>query len=192
MKWNKDFIYNACIYFDQRLIAQELSYQIYQFETPYQGHVALKSLDTYIGNSDLKNEHFDKMIKDENLWGHSFEAEFGILDHLEVDAYADFATPQHGNFSFAQTHFSALYRLGERFDNFVNIAFYGEYYIPSKSYSTSQEAEFRLILDKDLGDFRIVANPNISKYTTGDEDKKLHLGLDAGFITEEYLLYNPA
>ncbi|HVX26367.1 MAG TPA: hypothetical protein VHB70_08505 [Parafilimonas sp.] len=175
----------------QRLSAQELSYQVYQFETPYQGHIVLKSLDTYISNSDLANEHYDKIVKNENLWGHSFEAEFAVLDHLELDAYADFATPQDGNFSFAQTHFSALYRVGERFDNFVNIAFYGEYYIPRKSYSTSQEAEFRLVLDKDLEDFRIVANPNISKYTTGDEDKKLHAGLDAAIYYRRIFAIQP-
>lgn len=191
MKRNKVLLTMFVFILIQNLSAQELGYQIYQVETPYQGHVALKSLDTYTSSSDLKNEHFDKMIKNENLYGHSFEVEFGILDHLEVDAYADFTTPKNGNFSFAQTHFSAFYRFGERFDHFINVGLYGEYYIPTKDYSPSQEAELRLILDKDIEDFRIVANPNISKYTTGNEDRKVHAGLDAAIYYRRFYAVQP-
>jgi len=184
-------IFCCCTLIKQQAFAQELFYQVYQFETPYQGHINLKSYDTYFAKSDESYEHFGKNIQDRHLYAHSFEAEFGVLDHLEIDAYADFEKPANGNFKFIQTHFSALYRIGERFDNFVNIALYGEYYIPQKSYSTSQEAELRLILDKDFGDFRIAANPYVGKYTTGDETKKLNPGISAGLYYRRLFAIQP-
>ena len=84
-----------------------------------------------------------------------------------------------------------MYRIGERFDHFVNVAFYGEYYIPKKDYASSQEAELRVILDKDIEDFRLVANPFISKNTTGDEDRKVHPGLDAAIYYRRIFAIQP-
>lgn len=166
--------------FTGTLHAQELFYKVYQFETPFEGHTQLSLWNTYIANSNQSYEHFDKTIPDEHLFAHSAELEYGLADHLEIDAYADFENAANDNFKFIRTHFSALYRFGERYDHFINIALYGEYYFPNQSYETSQEAELRLILDKDLGDFRIVLNPSVSKYTTGDENKDLQPGLSAG------------
>ena len=171
--------------------AQDLVYQVYQFETPYQGHVVLKTLNTFISRSANANEHFGKVIPDKNLYGQAVEAEFGIGDHLEVDAYADFSKPADGKFKFTQSHFSAMYRIGERFDHFVNIALYGEYYFPKSDYSSSQEAEFRVILDKDFNDFRLALNPSVSRYTTGDESKDLNYGLSGGLYYRRLFAVQP-
>jgi hypothetical protein len=64
------------------------------------------------------------------------------------------------------------------------------HHIRLESYSSSQEAELRLVLDKDLEDLRVVANPFVSKYTTGDEDKKIYPGPDAAIYYREYLPYS--
>jgi len=173
------------------LMSQEYFYKIYQFETPYQGHVQMNLWNTYINNSKQSFDHFGKEISDNHLFAHSIEAEYGLTDHLEVDAYADFHNPKAGSFTFMRSHFSALYRIGERFDNFVNIALYAEYYFPRRAYSNSQEAEFRLILDKDFEDFRVVLNPTISKVTTGDEDKRLAPGLSAGAYYRRHFFVQP-
>ncbi len=166
--------------FINHTFAQELLYRVYQVETPYQGHVNVNLWTTGIINSSSSNEHFGKMLNNKGLLGNSVEVEYGLLDHLELSAYADFVSGTNQNFSFTQSHYSLMYRFGERYDNFINAALYAEYYFPRQVYSNSQEAELRLILDKDIEDFRIAADPYISKYTTGDESKDLGYGLSAG------------
>lgn len=176
----------------RQLRAQEYFYKIYQFETPYQGHVQMSLWNTYISNSKQSYKHFGKDIPDNHLLAHSVEAEYGLTDHLEIDAYADFDNPKTNNFKYMRSHFSALYRIGERFDHFINVGIYGEYYFPQRAYSASQEAELRLILDKDIEDFRLVLNPTLSKVTTGDEDKRLNPGLSAGAYYRRHAFVQPA
>ena len=160
--------------------AQELFYKLYQFETPYQGHVHATFWNTFIAKSNQSAEHFGRKISDQYLFAHSLEAEIGLLDHLELDLYVDFQNPYGGDLNFIRGHFSALYRIGERFDHWVNVAIYAEYYLPTKAYGDGQEAELRLILDKDIEDFRIVLNPSLSVTTTGPEKKTLQPGISAG------------
>ncbi|MGN6566582.1 MAG: hypothetical protein ACTHJ0_01450 [Flavipsychrobacter sp.] len=193
MDWRKLFG-GLCIIFIFSIstaAAQELFYKIYQFETPFQGHLQATFWNTYITKSDLSNEHFNREVPDKNLWAHSIEAEYGLTDHLELDAYADFESPSNGSTRFIRTHFSALYRFDERYDHFINVAIYGEYYIPNVSYSASSEAELRLILDKDLGDVRIVLNPTLSRYIGGDESKKLQPGISGGIYYRRLYAVQP-
>src|ERR1700694_1589302 len=174
-----------------QLKAQEYFYKIYQFETPYQGHVQMSLWNTYIGNSNQAYEHFGKNLANNHLAAHSLEAEFWLLDHLELDAYADFDNAPSNDLKFIRGHVSALYRIGERFDHFINVGIYGEYYFPRRGYSTSQEAELRLILDKDIEDLRLVLNPSVSKVTTGDEDRSLHPGLSAAAYYRRHAFVQP-
>ena len=167
-------------FFSNPVTGQDLLYRVYQVETPYQGHLNANFWTTGIINSPASNEHFGKMLPDKGLLGSSLELEYGLFDHVELSAYADFVSGPNQNFMFTKSHYSLMYRIGERFDHFINMAVYAEYYLPRKSYAGSQEAELRLILDKDIEDFRIAANPYLSKYTTGEEDKKPEFGLSAG------------
>ncbi len=171
--------------------AQELFYRVYQFETPLGGHIEANLWNTYIANSDLKSDYFNKTVTDKNLWAHALEAEYGITDHLSLAAYADFEDPQHANLNFIESRIEARYRFKERYDNFINTGFYVEYYLPNHAYSNSQEMEARIILDKDLEDFRIVANPTISKYISGDEDKSWQPGLSAGIYYRRIRFIQP-
>lgn len=173
------------------LQAQELFYRVYQFETPLGGHVEANIWNTFIANSSLHNNYFEKKISDKNLWAHALEAEYGITDHLSLAAYADFEDPQYANLNFIESRIEARYRFKERYDNFINTALYIEYYLPDHAYSNAQEIEARIILDKDIEDFRIVANPTISKYISGDEDKSWQPGLSAGLYYRRIRFIQP-
>ncbi len=162
------------------LLAQDEYYRVYQFETPYKGHLEVTNWTSFVGRSSGDYEHYDKTYSRKNLIASSMELEYGVTDHFVLAGYADFDDPQNGHFNFARSRIEARYRFGERFDNFVNTMVYVEYYLPNQSYSNSQELEARLILDKDLGDFRIVANPMISKYVNGDEDQSWQPFLSSG------------
>lgn len=162
------------------LLAQEDFYKVYQYETPLVGRAELSLYNTYIPGSNLDLNYFNKTLSRQNMFAHSIEAEFGITDHFAVGAYADFEDPRNGNFNYVRSHFVARYRFFQRYDKLVNTALYVEYYVPRRSYSTSQELEARLILDKDFKDFRVALNPMVSVYTTGDEGKSLQPGINAG------------
>ena len=187
----KIIITAALLLFTVTAYAQESFYRVYQFETPLQGHLEANLWDTYVAKSSLDYGHFDKSVSREGLLAHSFEAEVGVTDHFSLSAYGNFEAPQGSPLHFSDARLEGLYRFGERFDHFVNVAIYGEYYFPTHNYSTSQEAEVRLILDKDIEDFRIALNPTVSKYTTGDESKALQPGLSAGVYYRRCFFIQP-
>ncbi|HSV12159.1 MAG TPA: hypothetical protein VLI68_15385 [Hanamia sp.] len=163
-----------------RLFAQEDFYKVYQYETPLIGFPEIAVYNTYIPSSDLNLKYFGKNLSRQNLWAHSVEAELAVTDHFSVGAYADFEDPNGGKFNYVRSHLEARIRFFQRYDKWVNTGIYLEYYLPRSSYSKSQELEARLILDKDFNDFRVVLNPKVSVYTTGDEDKSLQPGIDGG------------
>jgi hypothetical protein len=160
--------------------AQESFYRVYQFETPLRGHLELTNWTTYIAKSSESYDHFEKGLSRDQLLATSIEAEYGVSDHFVLAGYADFDAPQDYHFNYVQSRIEARYRFGERYDNFVNTAVYVEYYFPNQSYSNSQELEARLILDKDIEDFRVVVNPTVSKYVNGDEDQTWQAAVSAG------------
>lgn len=160
--------------------AQEDFYKVYQYETPLVGHVEFSLYNTYVGSSDLSLDYFGKKLTRESMFAHSAEAELGITDHFAIGGYADFEDPEHGKFNFVRSHFVARYRFFQRYDKWVNTAVYLEYYFPNEANSSSQKMEARVILDKDLNDFRVALNPMITVNTTGKKDKSVQPGIDAG------------
>ncbi|MBS1525515.1 MAG: hypothetical protein JST19_07690 [Bacteroidetes bacterium] len=171
--------------------AQESFYRVYQFETPLQGHLGFNVWDTYVGNSNLSYGHFGKDVSRQGMLAQAFEAEFAVTDHFSLSAYTNFEAPDGSVMHYSEARVEGLYRFGERFDHFVNFALYGEYYIPDQHYSTSNEAELRLIMDKDIEDFRLVLNPTLSKYVNGDESKQLQPGISAGAYYRRLFFLQP-
>lgn len=160
--------------------SQESFYRVYQFETPLKGHVELTGWNTFVDKSDVSENYFGKTISRDRLFAHSIEAEFGVSNHFVLAGYADFEDPKGHNLNYTGARIEARYRFGERFDHFINAALYAEYIIPNHANSSSQEIEGKLILDKDLNDFRLVLNPGFSKYISGDENKDIQPTLSAG------------
>jgi len=171
--------------------AQDNYYRVYQFETPLLGHLGLNMWDTYIGSSNLDYGHFGKQVSRDKLLAHAFEAEFGVTDHFSLSVYSDFEAPDASVMHFSEARLEGIYRFGERFDHFINFALYGEYYFPDDRYSKSNEAEFRLIMDKDIEDFRLVLNPTLSKYVNGDESKELQPGVSGGVYYRRLFFIQP-
>ena len=174
------YFLSIVLLFSTAIFGQESYYRVYQFETPYKGHLELTQWATYIAKSDLPYSHFSKNLSRDKLVAHAIEAEYGVGDHFVLAGYADFEDPKGDHLNFIRSRVEARYRFKERFDNFVNTAMYLEYYMPDHAYQTSNEVEARVILDKDLNDFRIVLNPVVSKYVNGDEDHSWQPGLNAG------------
>ncbi len=171
--------------------AQENFYRVYQFETPYKGHLEITNWTSYVAKSSESYDHFGKSLSRNQLLATSIEAEYGVGDHFVLAAYADFDDPKTSHLDYSQAKIEARYRFSERFDHFINTALYAEYIIPNQSYSNSQEIEARLILDKDINDFRIAVNPTVTKYVNGDEDQSWKPAVSAGLYYRRIKLIQP-
>lgn len=172
-----------------RVAGQDYFYKVYGYETVARGHVGLQLRNGCI--PPVSGMPVGHMGSRGTVWAHSAGMGLGITDHLEVGAYADFLKSGNEQLSYMQSHFSALYRFGQRYDHFINIGLYAEYYIPASSFSHSQQAGLRLIMDKDLGDIRLVLNPMVSVYTTGGEDRALQPGVAAGMYYRRFRVVQP-
>jgi hypothetical protein len=171
------------------LRAQENFYRVYQYETPLQGWLEPTVWSTWIGRSDLSSESGEQR---EGLWAHSAEIEYGLTDHMSLAAYADFEDPRDGGAEYSRARVEARYRFAQAYEHFFDTAVYAEYYFPRSLRTDTQELEMRLILQKDLEDFRIAINPVVSVPVRGlDSGKNPALALDVGLYWRRFLKAQP-
>ena len=154
-------------------------YRVYGWETPKRGWVELTVFNKGVLNSDLEFERNGQSYSKDGLWLHSAEVEYGVTGRFAVGLYGDFRNASEADLAFYRFRAVARYSFFSKFSRFFNPALYLEYYIPSKNVPESSEVEMRLILQKDLGDFRLKLNPAISMDTSGEEVKE---GLNANFF----------
>lgn len=141
-------------------------FEVQPYDQPFAGWAEPTLWSTYMASSAQRERHFNRDMPREGMWAHSLELEYGVTDRLALGAYFDFIDPRGAGARYAQTRLLARYRFSNRQELFFNPALYFEYYLPRSGYG-DQQLETRLILDKDVGDFRFVANPMISVNTSG-------------------------
>jgi hypothetical protein len=145
-------------------------YKVYGYKTRAKNEAEIVLWNTYIAQSDLQYSFFGKEVDRQGLWAHSAEIEYGITDRLTVALYLDFEDPAGENLKHFRTRAVFFrYRFAEKGKLFFDPAIYVEYYIPKKDYKDYEELEVRLILEKDLGDFRFILNPMFEKKTSGSK-----------------------
>lgn len=155
-------------------------FEVQQYDQPFAGWAEPTLWTTYIGSSSQREQHFGREYGRDAMWAHSFEFEYGLTDRLTVGAYLDAVDPTGQGARYAQTRLLARWRFSDRQELFFNPALYVEYYLPHGDYG-DHELETRLILDKDIGDYRLVLNPSLSWTTSGDQAWHApSLGLSSG------------
>lgn len=166
--------------------------RVYQWETPPAGWLELSLWETYVPTSGLPYQRFDLDVTRRHLWAHSVEVEYGVTDRLSLAGYADFDDPTGRALSFTQARVEARYRLFDRYQRFLNPALYLEWSWPRGSYGAPEELEARLILERDLGDLRLVLNPILTRAVSGDESQRVtSLGLAAGVYERRFWVAQP-
>jgi hypothetical protein len=171
--------------------AQESFYRVYQYETPLVGWSEPAIWNTYIGKSDNAYGHGTAATR-QGMWAHAAELEFGLTDHFSLAGYADFQDAPGLPPEYVQTRIEGRYRFAQAYEHFFDTAVYAEYYLPRKSFSNSQELETRLILQRDIEDWRIALNPIVSVATTGDEAGEApNLQLAAGLYYRRHFHVQP-
>lgn len=163
----------------------------YTYDTPLAGWAEVSAWTTGIVDSSQPDEEFGRTTSRQGRVAHSIEGEYGLTDRLSVGGYLDFDDPNGQPFRFTEGKIEARYRFSNRQDLFVNPGLYVEYYFPRKGFG-HQEIETRIILDKDLNDFRLAANPRLSFATTGAEaDGTPEAGLDLGLYYRRHAGFQP-
>lgn len=166
--------------------------RVYQWETPQEGWLELSLWETFLPASDLPYEGFGLGVTRRHLWAHSLEVEYGVTDRLALSAYADFEDPTGHAPAFTQARVEARYRLFDRYQRVLNPALYVEWTWPRGSYGAPEELEARLILERDFGDLRVVANPTLMRAWSGDEAQRATtLGLAAGIYERRFWRAQP-
>jgi len=145
-------------------------YQVYGYQTAEANEKELVYWTSFIPSSDHEYPFFGDTVGRQGLMAHSFEIEYGITNQLTVALYADFEQPKGSSLRWVRTKAVALYySLFEKNLLPVDLALYAEYKLPRRGYKTSEEIEFKLIMEKDIKAHRIILNPTFEKKISGED-----------------------
>jgi hypothetical protein len=168
-------------------------YKVYGYQPAEAGEIEFSLWNSYLPSSDISYDFFGKELSRQGLLAHSLELEYGLSNKFGVALYADFEDPKGGSLKFVRTKaIMAHYAFFDKGSRPVDIAIYLEYIINKKDYEESEELELRLILEKDIGPFRIDFNPIFEKKTSGpevDEGVELNYALGIYYLNNEEGVY---
>jgi hypothetical protein len=161
-------------------------YKVYGYQPAEAGELELVLWNSYIPSSELSYNFFGNEVERKGLFAHSIELEYGLSNKFGVALYFDFEDPRDGNFKFVRTKaLMAHWALFDKGSRPVDIALYFEYIIHNKNYKDYEELEVRLILEKDIGSFRVDLNPIFEKKTSGS---KVDEGLEFNYAMGLYYM----
>ncbi|MFB0566812.1 MAG: hypothetical protein ACETWK_14175 [Candidatus Aminicenantaceae bacterium] len=168
-------------------------YKVYGYATRAEDEAEISLWTSYISQSDHYHSFFDKKVKREGLWAHSVELEYGVTDRFTVAIYIDFENPSGESLKHIRTNAVFFrYRIAEKGSFLFDPAIYLEYYIPRKDYRDYEEFEARLILERDMGDFRLILNPIFEKKTSGSlVSQGFEFNYAAGFYYRKFHSVQP-
>ena len=138
-------------------------YRVYQWDTPMQGWAEPALWNSWVAKSNLDYSHFGKTVREQGVTAHSAEFEYGMTDQFTLATYADFESAPGLPLRYTAARVEGRYRFGSRYQRFLDPAIYLEYSVPRAKYEAAQELEARLILQRDLNDFRLVLNPIVGR-----------------------------
>jgi hypothetical protein len=163
-------------------------YKVYGYQPAEAGEIEFSLWNSYIPSSESSYNFFGRELSREGLLAHSFELEYGLSNKFGIAAYVDFEDPKEGNFQYVRTKaIMAHYAFFNKGSRPLDIAIYLEYIINKKDYKDYEELEMRLILEKDIGAFRIDVNPIFEKKTSGSKAEE---GVEFNYAAGIYFLNN--
>ena len=168
-------------------------YKVYGYLTPEANEKELVYWTSFIPSSNHTYPFFGDTVGRQGLVAHSLEIEYGITNQLTVALYADFEQPKGEDFKWVRTKAVMLYY--QLFDKNllpVDLALYAEYKLPRKGYKTSEEIEFKLIMEKDIKYHRIIMNPTFEKKISGpDVEEGVEFILNGAWTYTKSLVFQP-
>ena len=169
-------------------VLQAQLYKVYGYQPAEAGELEFVLWNSYIPSSDVSYNYFGREVERKGLFAHSLELEYGLSNKWGIAAYLDFEDPKDGSFRYVRTKaIMAHYAFFEKGSRPLDIAIYLEYIIHNKAYKDYEELEVRLILEKDIGAFRIDFNPIFEKKTSGSKSEE---GLEFNYALGIYFSNN--
>jgi len=169
-------------------------YKVYGYQPAEAGELEFVIWNSYVLSSDVSYNFFGREMDRKNLMAHSLELEYGLSNKFGIAAYIDFEDPKGGSFRHIRTKaIMAHYAFFEKGSRPLDIAIYLEYIINNKDYKDYEELEVRLILEKDIGAFRVDFNPIFEKKTSGskaDEGLEFNYALGVYYSNNEEGIYS--
>jgi len=163
-------------------------YKVYGYQPAEAGEIEFVIWNSYIPSSDVSYNFFGRELDRKGLFAHSLELEYGLSNKFGIAVYFDFEDPKDGNLRYVRTKaLMAHYAFFEKGSRPLDIAIYIEYIINNKDYKDYEELEIRLILEKDIGAFRVDFNPIFEKKTSGSKAEE---GLEFNYALGIYYSNN--
>jgi len=163
-------------------------YKVYGYQPAEAGEIEAALWNSFVASSDVDYSFFGERLSRQGLFAHSIELEYGLSNRWGIAAYLDFEDPKGGSLKHVRTKaLMAHYAFFDKGSRPVDIGIYLEYYFHNKDYKDYEELEIRLILEKDIGAFRIDLNPIFEKKTSGSEVGE---GVEFGYALGIYYLNN--
>ncbi|MBI5612699.1 MAG: transporter [Gammaproteobacteria bacterium] len=148
--------------------AQALNYyelSVYSYKTQAPGELAIENLTVY---TDQGRKDVGGPESNQGLTRNSIELVFGVTNKTEIAGYLDYQRPRGGDWEHAATRLRTRTRFFEKGELPVNLGLYAEL---NRSALDDRELEFELrgIVDKEIGDWTLIANPILEKVVKGGE-----------------------
>ena len=168
-------------------------YQVYGYQTLDPSEKEIVYWTTFIPSSDHNYSFFGNDVSRKNLFAHSIEFEYGLSPNYTVAFYMDFEQPAGESIKWIRTKAVMMhYSLFEKGQLPVDLALYAEYKLPRKDYKVSEELEFKLIMEKDIGSHRFILNPTFEKKISGpDVEEGVEFILNGSYTFMRSMLFQP-
>ncbi|MHB8453888.1 MAG: hypothetical protein ACYDDO_04140 [Acidiferrobacterales bacterium] len=145
--------------------------EVYPYQTAVKGELELENSTAY---TDSGTRQIGVVDNNSGLLRTSVEATYGVTNKIEVSAYADGSHPQGGAWQWDGQRYHARMRFFEKGELPVDLGAYVELELPRHD-PDQREAEFRGIVEKDVGRWTYDFNPIFEKVLKG---ANVHAGWD--------------
>lgn len=174
-------------------VAHAQFYQVYGYQTLDPSEKELVYWTTLIPSSDHTYSFFGSDVSRQGLMAHSIEFEYGLSANYTIAFYMDFEQPRGEDFRWIRSKAVMMhYSLFEKGQMPVDLALYAEYKLPRKGYKISEEIEFKLIMEKDLGSHRFILNPTFEKKISGpDSEEGVEFALNGSYTFMRSQMFQP-
>lgn len=167
--------------------------RVYEYETPPESNLELLWLDVAVLKSDLHEQRFGEETKREGLQLSAFEAEYGVTDRWSVAAYGDFEAGPGGPLRYRGVRVETRYRLFEPRVRWFDTSLSAELVLPRPSSGEGQTLDTRVVLQRDIEDFRVIANPIFELALSGEHTGEgIELGAAVGVYYRRFAVVQPA
>jgi hypothetical protein len=161
-------------------------FEVYPYQTAGPGMIELESLNSFVANGHNRgfNGSSAGTFASEAMYRTALELSYGLTQKIEAGLYLNLAHPNGAPLQYAGSKFRLRGMLFEQGQLPVDIGWYAElewHRVPQ--FDTSQlEAEFKPIIEKDIGPFEFDLNPEFEKaiFVGPNKNRGFEFGYAAG------------